>query len=70
MPLPEPKKGETEKEYIPRCMEFHDKEGKNLKDKKVREQALAMCYTKLGESLMERGETVPFNVILNSKKGC
>lgn len=71
MPLPEPKDGETEKQYIPRCMEFQSKEGKfNLDNEKDRKQALAICYNKLGESLIERGETIPFKVILNSDKGC
>lgn len=46
MPLPKPSKDESKDKFISRCMVFQDKEGKfNLKDKKEREQALAICYS-------------------------
>jgi hypothetical protein len=45
MPLPKPNEGETEKEFISRCMTFMSGEGKyDLNDEKQKKQALAICY--------------------------
>jgi len=44
MPI-NPHKNEKEGQFISRCMQVHDEEGKyNLKDQKQRSQALAICY--------------------------
>jgi len=51
MPLPKPKKDEKEREFISRCMLFHDKDGKfDLSDEKQKKQAIAICYSQLRES--------------------
>jgi len=42
MPIPEPRKGEKESEYISRCMHVVGKEEK-------RNRALAICYRKYRE---------------------
>ncbi len=49
MPLPTAKKGEPEKEFVSRCMEFQGKE-KDLKDEGTRKQAVAICFKQFKES--------------------
>lgn len=43
MPIPKPKSGETERDYIPRCMSALDGEDK------PQDQKLAICYTNYRE---------------------
>lgn len=44
MPVPKPKSGESEKEFIPRCMKACAGDGK------PQDQSLAMCYSAFGEA--------------------
>lgn len=54
MPLPTPNKNESEKEFVARFMQWADTDKKwNLKDKKDREQALAVAYSQYKRSLKE-----------------
>jgi len=67
MPLPMPNKGESEKEFIARFMEFEAKEGKlNLKDEGDKKQALAIAYSQW-EKKTESVEIKTFSQILTEK---
>lgn len=44
--MPTPNPGEKQSEFIPRCMQAYDDEGKDLSNEKVRKQCLAICYSK------------------------
>lgn len=63
MPLPKPNNGETESEFIARCMTFLDKE-KNLKDEKTRKQALAICYSQYKRNVKAEGRKQIFSNFL------
>jgi hypothetical protein len=47
MPVPNPKAGESEREYISRCEKFMHKENenKNEGEKRSNEQISAICYS-------------------------
>ena len=49
MPIPNRKSGETESQYIGRCMEA-------IGDEYPQEQALAICYGKWTENMKKRNE--------------
>lgn len=49
MPIPNKKSGETENEYIGRCMEA-------IGDEYPQEQALAICYGKFRENMKRKNE--------------
>ncbi len=44
MPIPEVKSGDTEKEFVAKCMEAKSKY-KDLSDDNERKQALAICFS-------------------------
>lgn len=68
MPLPTPKPGESQKEYVPRCISFQMKhEKKKPKDKRRDpEQVKAMCferYRQRGKSVEEMAEELRERVL-------
>lgn len=54
MPMPMPKKGETQDAFMSRCMTMvtNENDNKEKKDKRPRKQMLAMCF-----SQWERGKS-------------
>jgi hypothetical protein len=59
--MPNPKKNETEKEFVARCIPFLMKEGKPQK------QAIAQCYSMFKQAKKNtKGEAVNFDDIENS----
>ncbi len=62
MPIPKPKEGESEKDFIPRCV-------RSIIDEYDQNQALGICYSQLRQKMSESEEKFVLTPRKNENRG-